>query len=35
MKQVKIGLFIQNLCKTEHPGDYERDEAVDDKTSAV
>ena len=22
--QAKTGLFIQNLCETEHPGDYER-----------
>ena len=24
IKQAKTGLFIQNLCQTEHPGDYER-----------
>ena len=24
IKQAKTGLFIQNLCGTEHPGDYER-----------
>ena len=24
IKQAKTGLFIQNLCETEHPGDYER-----------
>ena len=24
IKQAKTGLFIQNLCKTEHPGEYER-----------
>lgn len=23
IKQAKTGLFIQNLCETEHPGDYE------------
>ena len=25
IKQAKTGLFIQNLCETEHPGDYERE----------
>jgi len=24
INQAKTGLFIQNLCETEHPGDYER-----------
>ena len=24
IKQAKTGLFIQNLCEKEHPGDYER-----------
>ena len=24
IKQARTGLFIQNLCETEHPGDYER-----------
>ena len=24
IKQAKTGLFIRNLCETEHPGDYER-----------
>ena len=24
IKQAKTGLYIQNLCETEHPGDYER-----------
>jgi len=24
IKQAKTGLFIQKLCETEHPGDYER-----------
>ena len=24
IKQAKTGLFIQNLCETEHQGDYER-----------
>ena len=24
IKQAKTGLFIQNLCETEHPVDYER-----------
>ena len=24
IKQAKTGLFIQNLCETEHPGDHER-----------
>ena len=24
IKQAKTGLFIQNLCETEHPGDFER-----------
>ena len=24
IKQAKTGLFIQNLCETEHPGEYER-----------
>ena len=23
IKQAKTGLFLQNLCETEHPGDYE------------
>ena len=23
IKQAKTGLFIQNLCETEHPGEYE------------
>ena len=26
IKQAKTGLFIQNLCETEHPRDYERGE---------
>ena len=28
IKQARTGLFIQNLCETEHPGDYERAEIL-------